>query len=52
MDDYHLLFSLLPTVEHINDLRPSEQLFLNQLHLIWEGGPISVLKVKVVPEKG
>lgn len=42
MDDYHLLFSL----------RPSEQLFLNQLHLIWEGGPISVLKVKVVPEKG
>jgi hypothetical protein len=43
MDDYHLLFSL----------RPSEQLFLlflNQLHLIWEGGPVSVLKV--VPEKG
>lgn len=42
MDDYHLLFSL----------RPSEQLFLlflNQLHLIWEGGPVSVLKV--VPEK-
>jgi len=26
MDDYHWLFSL----------RPSEQLFLNQLHLIWE----------------
>ncbi|KAL2520362.1 Uncharacterized protein Fot_24285 [Forsythia ovata] len=40
MDDY--LFSL----------RPSEQLFLlflNQLHLIWEGGPVSVLKV--VPER-
>lgn len=37
MDDYHLLFSL----------RPSEQLFLlflNQLHLIWEGGPVSVLQ--------
>ena len=41
MDDYHLLFSL----------RPSEQLFLNHLHLIWEGGLISVFKVKVVPEK-
>lgn len=30
MDDYHLLFSL----------RPSEPLFVNQLHLIVEGGGI------------